>query len=71
MYWAKRATTDNADDVYLRDSTVDKTTAQGHVLGPGDPWDYRAAPGTKFDLNDIQLDGIDTDDGVVLVYAPA
>lgn len=68
---AKRDDGDNVDDVYIRDSSVDKDGAQGHVLGPGEPWDLTAAPGTKFDLNDLQFDAVDTDDGLEIQYQPA
>ena len=61
--------------VFIAQSTgataVDKDTWQGHALGPGDTWEYRAPPGTKFDLNDFGLDGATTTDGIIIVYTPA
>ena len=71
---AKKTGGANTGNIYIGDSNVSgiATLAQYHPVGVGGTWEYRAAPGTKFDLYDLFFDcETGNTDGIIYVYAPA
>lgn len=62
----------NTGNVYLGDSTVDKTTPQFFTLVPGEQFQIPIADGTKIDLNDLYIDcATGNTDGAIVMYQPA
>lgn len=64
---AGRALAANASLITIGGNTA-YTSQRATELAPGDTWTIEARPGTKLDLNDFLIDGINTDDGVRIMY---
>jgi hypothetical protein len=64
---AGRATAANANLISIGGNTA-YTTQRQFEMAPGDTRVIRARPGTKLDLNDWYIDGVNTDDGVRIEY---
>jgi len=67
---AKRATADNATNVFVGLSDLDQGVAELFELSPGDTLDLDMPAGTKIDLNDLYIDADTATDGVVGWYIP-
>ena len=65
---AKKVGGDNANEIYLYDSTVDNDNIQGIQLDPGDYWETPVLPGVQYDLNDFVIDATTAADAVQGFY---
>ena len=68
---AKRAAADNSGNVFIGLSGLDSGVAEMFELEPGAVFSFEMPAGTKIDLNDVYVDSITADDGVVGWYVPA
>lgn len=68
---AQRATGQNAGDVFIGPTGVDKDTAQTITLERGDYLEQPAIDGVKYDLNEWYIDADTASDGVSGWYIPA
>jgi len=68
---AKKATGANTGNVYLGDSTVNRTSNQQTLLSAGDAIGLDSPLGTKFDLAQLYLDAATAGDGLTGMYLPA
>ena len=64
---AGRAAAANASLISITGSTS-YATQRGIEMAPGDERELRPPAGTKWDLNDFLIDGVNTDDGVRITY---
>jgi len=64
---AGRAAAANASLITIGGNTA-YTTQRATELAPGDTWSLIPPAGTKWDLNDFYIDGVNTDDGVRIMY---
>jgi len=64
---AGRAAAANASLITIGGNTA-YTTQRATELAPGDTWTLTPPAGTKWDLNDFYIDGVNTDDGVRIMY---
>ena len=62
--------TANTGIIYVGDANLVDTTAACIQLAPGDSLTLEGSPGTKFDLNLLELDGPNVADGVRYIYQP-
>ena len=58
----------NAGTVYIRDTDVDNDDEQGIALEPGDYWEVPIPAGTTIDINTLELDVANSNDGVIIGY---
>ena len=72
-FWlvAKKVGGANAGNVYIGDSTVDRTTSQQLVLAPGDYWELDTPQHSSIDLSTLYVDADNAADGVTGGYLPA
>ena len=68
---AKRAAADNAGNIFIGASTLDRGVAEGIELVPGESWYRQARPGEAFDLSQMYIDVDNATDGVAGYYIPA
>ena len=61
---AKKVDGDNAGNVFLGTSGVDKTTRQIVEMASGDVWEPIIPRGRTLDLNNLYIDAANADDGV-------
>lgn len=66
-FQAGRAAAANASLITIGGNTA-YTSQRATELAPGDTWTLTPPAGTKWDLNDFYIDGVNTDDGVRIVY---
>jgi len=64
---AGRAAAANASLISIGGNTA-YTSQRATELAPGETWTITAPAGTKYDLNDFYIDGVNTDDAVRIVY---
>ena len=64
---AGRAAAANASLISIGGNTA-YTSQRAIELAPGETRTIRARDGTKLDLNDYYIDGVNTDDGVRIEY---
>jgi len=64
---AGRAAAANASLISIGGNTA-YTSQRATELAPGETWTITAPAGTKLDLNDLYLDGVNTDDAVRIMY---
>ena len=64
---AGRAAAANASLITIGGNTA-YTSQRATELAPGDTWTLTPPAGTKWDLNDFYIDGVDTDDGIRIMY---
>ena len=64
---AGRAAAANASLISIGGNTA-YTAQRATELAPGETWTLTPPAGTKWDLNDFYIDGVNTDDGVRITY---
>jgi len=68
---AKQTAADNAGNVFLGASTLDKGVKEEVELLPGDWYERTARPGECFDISQMYIDADTAADGVAGFYVPA
>lgn len=58
----------NTGDIYLGDSTVDKTSNRCLAMATGDVYNPPIDSGDRIDLADIYIDAANSGDGVKILY---
>ena len=68
VFQAGRAAAANASSISITKSNGNYSQQRCIELYPGDTWSPPIPAGTKWDLNDFYIDGVNTDDGVRILY---
>jgi len=68
---AKKVATDNTGNVFIGVTGLAAGSAEFLELAPGGYQEISAPAGQSIDLNDIYIDALTNDDGVVALYIPA
>ena len=68
---ARKAAGANTGDVYVGVTGLDQGSLEYHPLSAGERWYMTCPAGVHIDLNDIYVDAINADDGVIGWYIPA
>ena len=68
VFQAGRAAAANASSISITKSNGNYSQQKCIELCPGDTWSPPIPAGTKWDLNDFYIDGVNTDDGVRVLY---
>jgi len=68
VFQAGRAAAANASPISITKSNGNYSQQKCIELCPGDTWSPPIPAGTKWDLNDFYVDGVNTDDGVRVLY---